>query len=246
MLALAGEDSMGSGLTMGGDTANVQIGNYRWNVANVMSDYYVWYQSYLARIDLAGAAPAQHVEDNYMESIGRKRFYYILCEQVPNEDNFALLRAQWEANHREGMGQTITATIDRWRDDGGMLWAPNFNITVNMPQLKVAEIAGGWVISTVTFSKDNATGQTVQLTLNPKYTYDPEPAQQDAPENADLLAGGNANAADGGAANPNVLGQPVGGVNQNIVNPVNTETLPDGSTFTKDAAGNIIGFTAAP
>ncbi len=46
-------------------------------------------------------------------------------------------RAAWEALRRKGAGTTATLTLPRWRDEGGLIWTPAYDIPVRAPRLRI-------------------------------------------------------------------------------------------------------------
>jgi len=89
-------------------------------------------------------------------------------------------RAQWEAVVRAGRSGTYQITTPGWTQVNGELWSVNTRVPVKSKGLS---IEGDLLITGVTFSKNNQTGTTTQLTLMRPDAFEPKP---EIPPNTDL------------------------------------------------------------
>ena len=80
-------------------------------------------------------------------------------------------RAQWEATVRAARGDTVTVTVQGWRQGDGTLWPINAMARVKLPELQVD---GTLLISSAVYSLDDG-GSTTQLTLKPPSAFLPKP-----------------------------------------------------------------------
>lgn len=69
-------------------------------------------------------------------------------------------RAEHESNRAAGFGISATITTQGWRDDGGILFQPNFLIFVQSPTLK---IFGDMLIEAVTWKQDDKAGSLAEI-----------------------------------------------------------------------------------
>lgn len=81
-------------------------------------------------------------------------------------------RADWEARIRAARSETITVTLQGWRQRSGALWPLNALATVSAP--KLAGILGDMLISQVEFSI-GSDGRETQLNLVRPDAFAPEP-----------------------------------------------------------------------
>ena len=82
-------------------------------------------------------------------------------------------RALWEKNRRFGKAWEVRITTDSWVDSAGNLWEPNTLVDLALPTLKIPKAT--WLISEVTFARDNEKGTTATLLINPPEAFIPEP-----------------------------------------------------------------------
>lgn len=101
---------------------------------------------------------------------------YVLTQGSQPSQSWSQRRADWECNRRYGRSQVAHITVDAWTDASGTLWAPNTTVDV------IADYAGfnatgdkAWVIAEVTFSQNEQSGTTAQLTLMPSLAFSIEP-----------------------------------------------------------------------
>lgn len=86
---------------------------------------------------------------------------------------WATLRWQWEVHRRFGRSFKIDVTIDSWRDSAGKLWTPNTTVKMNIPACRMNNVV--YVISEVTFQRDEENGTTARIIAMPAEAYQVEP-----------------------------------------------------------------------
>lgn len=116
----------------------------------------------------------------------RYRPLLILAEQGQGQNNLVPQRIQWEMARRWGRSQSVTVTVDSWRDSAGKLWTPNQYADIDLPSCKVS---GTWIISTVTYLRDTS-GTRADVTLMPAQAFTPQPAMPYLVDNQALTAAG--------------------------------------------------------
>ncbi len=72
-------------------------------------------------------------------------------------------RAEFEVSHRKGLSQSITLTVQGWRQHNGDLWQPGLRVYVNVPP---AYVKGTLIITECTWNKNP--GATTTMTLKTK------------------------------------------------------------------------------
>ena len=82
-------------------------------------------------------------------------------------------RSLWEKNRRFGKAWEVRIVTDAWRDSAGNLWEPNTLVDLALPTLKIPKAT--WLISEVTFFRDEQKGTTATLIINPPEAFIPEP-----------------------------------------------------------------------
>ena len=135
-------------------------------------------------------------------TVQRNRSKYIVLESG-DFDPFPITtaRAIWEMNRRYGKAFEVEITTDGWRDSAGNLWEPNTLVDLQLPTLKIPQAT--WLIGEVTYSRDNSTGTTCTLRINPSCAYIPEPIVLVPSFAPDVGAGGGPA---GNKNNPNITG----------------------------------------
>jgi prophage tail gpP-like protein len=85
--------------------------------------------------------------------------------------------AIWQMNRNAGRSQIVRVTIPNWRDANGLLWTPNYQVQVQLPQIKVMTPINGQnlVISKVIFKKDAEEGSSCELELMIPAAFQVEP-----------------------------------------------------------------------
>jgi len=86
-------------------------------------------------------------------------------------------RVNWEANVRRGRAQTVTVTVQGWRQQSGDLWPVNALAEVEAVE---AGVNGPLLISRVDYSTSIGEGQIARLTLVDPLTFTPEPVAKKA------------------------------------------------------------------
>lgn len=104
----------------------------------------------------------------------RLRQLIVVSEQPYRGGQLAEARAGWEANRRWGRSQAVRVTCDSWRDDAGMLWAPNFYAPISIPALRITPTTP-WVIASVVYIRDINQGTVAELVLMPAQAFMPAP-----------------------------------------------------------------------
>lgn len=84
----------------------------------------------------------------------------------------AKTRAEWEATVRAARGVTVTATVQGWAQASGALWPVNALVKVVSPTLG---LDGEFLVTSATYSLDDSTGTTTELTLRMPGAFTPEP-----------------------------------------------------------------------
>jgi prophage tail gpP-like protein len=82
-------------------------------------------------------------------------------------------RATWEMARRAGLSRAVRVTADSWRDSAGNLWMPNSMVPIDLPTLKL--VSGQYVISEVSYIRNDAAGTTAELVLMQRDALLPEP-----------------------------------------------------------------------
>lgn len=87
--------------------------------------------------------------------------------------DYAKRRAEWEAKVRAGRADSVSVTVQGWRQGNGELWPVNALVPVRASYLG---IDGEMLITQATYQIDSASGRTTQLELRGPDAYLPEPA----------------------------------------------------------------------
>lgn len=103
----------------------------------------------------------------------RHRRKIILAESGDTDFNVAKRRAYWEVARRSGRSRQLTVVTDGWRDSAGVLYTPNTLVPVDFPALKLPP--NKWLISEVTYSRNEGSGTTATLTIMPPQAFAPQP-----------------------------------------------------------------------
>jgi prophage tail gpP-like protein len=169
VMAQAGSEVMASGFAQG---ENVERAAVSFSLDERYSEYEGHLLSTMAFGDDAGVnAPGigEIVRDS---GVARFRRRYIISEQTQLGRPLAHDRAIWERNRRYGRSQAVNVTCDSWRDAAGALWAPNHQVPIRLPALKLPE--ENWLIAQITYVRDDQ-GQHGLLVLMPREAFAPEP-----------------------------------------------------------------------
>lgn len=116
----------------------------------------------------------------------------VISEQVSvgsanQQQRIATQRATWEMKRRRGRSEVINLTTDNWRDSSGVLWTPNFLVSINHP---AAKVNGIFLISKVSYKKGLGGGTTCDLELMTADAFAIEPISN-VNEISDILANMN-------------------------------------------------------
>jgi prophage tail gpP-like protein len=107
-------------------------------------------------------------------TVQRNRKKYIILESGDYSPfPVTQARALWEKNRRLGKAWEVVIKTDSWRDSAGKLWQPNTLVDLNIPSLKIVNQT--WLISEVTYSRDEDNGTSATLVMNPPGAFIPEP-----------------------------------------------------------------------
>lgn len=167
LLAASGTRRASSGLSWG---VNIE----QWSIERRMDQRFSDYVAVSVTADVNGAVGGSDFYHRKKDpGVPRHRLTYLMTESVAeNPWDFTAKRVDWEASRRAGRSNVITAVVDSWRDDGDLLWSPNTLVSVNLPAVKAGD---SWIISEVTYRKDNQNGTTAQITIMPPSAFTPEP-----------------------------------------------------------------------
>jgi len=103
----------------------------------------------------------------------RGRKHISIVESTLIQKNLAQTAMDWEMNRRYGRSKVLKVKVDSWRDSSGALWTPNTLIPINLPVFELQNIQ--WILSEVTFSRDDKEGTTAQLILMPPEAFTVQP-----------------------------------------------------------------------
>lgn len=181
VLAQVGKTQAGSGFTQGD---NVQAASIAYSMDQRFSNYEAFIQSMDVTSDLGdlGNLIATFIDPN----VRRYRRRVIIAESGDSDFTVAKKRAAWEAVRRFGRSNQLHLTTDSWRDKGGQLWTPNTLARISLPRLKLQD--ANWIISEVTYSRNEESGTTADLVMMPPEAFYPQPillqpAPADVPAN---------------------------------------------------------------
>lgn len=80
----------------------------------------------------------------------------------------------WEKNRRYGRSFRADITTDSWRDSAGTLWTPNTLIDIAIPSIRMLNKVT-YVISEVTYMRDDENGTTCQIVAMPPQAFTVQP-----------------------------------------------------------------------
>ncbi|EKA9715412.1 hypothetical protein OM194_004966, partial [Escherichia coli] len=103
----------------------------------------------------------------------RTRRHVTIVESTLMTTGCAQQAVNWEMNRRYGRSMALNVTVDSWRDSAGVLWQPNTFVPVSIPALGADSL--NWLVSEVTFSRDDETGTTASLVLMPPEAFAVQP-----------------------------------------------------------------------
>jgi prophage tail gpP-like protein len=167
-LAQVGTISAASGFAEGD---NVLEGDVEFAADQRFSTYQAFIQSEDVLSDLGqGGNLLATVND---PNVTRHRGMVIIAEAGGGGLEVAQKRATWEMVRRAGRSRTVRVKVDSWRDSAGTLWTPNTLASVNLPSQKL--VAAGFLISEVSYVRNDEDGTTADITLMPPDAFRPEP-----------------------------------------------------------------------
>lgn len=173
-LTRAGTTSAASGVEQG---VNLQKAEYRRSMNERFSEYTGLSMSVNSISELSPSSGYDTVmlasaSDPEAASM-RTRKYITIVESTLMTNGCAQQAVNWEMNRRYGRSMTLSVTVDSWRDSAGKLWQPNSFVTANVPSLGADSL--NWLVSEVTFSRDDDTGTTAELILMPPEAFSVQP-----------------------------------------------------------------------
>jgi prophage tail gpP-like protein len=168
-LTRAGNAKAGSGFEQG---KNVLAAAITYSMEQRFSQIDAYVQSF-SPLNFLGNDP------NFIASmkdpfVSRHRKHVILAEAGDNTDfEVTKQRATWEAQRRLGRSYQLRLTTDSWRDATGALYAPNTLVPLSLKSLKIEHKT--WLISEVTYNRNEQSGTTCDLTIMPPQAFLPQP-----------------------------------------------------------------------
>lgn len=168
ILSQVGSATSASGFVQG---INIKSAQARFSMGQRFSDYQVVMQS-LFTLGYLGEN-GNLLFDSTDQFVGRNRKKIIVAEA--NDPGFQNIekRAVWEAKRRFGKSYQVQLVTDNWRDSGGKLWTPNTLASISIPAIKMPN--NQFVISEVTYSRDDKNGTEASLILYPATAFNVEP-----------------------------------------------------------------------
>lgn len=171
VLSRVGTDRMSTGAAEG---KNVQSAEVVHSMDQRYSEYRVRRLTFDTLPDTGVAPEADIVAVLPDPGVPRFRPRTVIAEtQQGMRLDSAQARGEWEASRRFGRSTAIRVTVDSWRDGDGNLWAPNRQIDLDLPTLKIGPPSPGmpWVIGTVTFRRDER-GTFADLVVMPAAAFE--------------------------------------------------------------------------
>lgn len=173
-LTRAGTASAASGVTQG---VNLQKAEYTRSMNERFSEYTGLSVSVNSISELSPASCYDSVmlaTASDPEAAGmRTRRHVTIVESTLMTTGCAQQAVNWEMNRRYGRSMALNVTVDSWRDSAGGLWQPNTFVPVSIPALGADSL--NWLVSEVTFSRDDETGTTASLVLMPPEAFSVQP-----------------------------------------------------------------------
>jgi prophage tail gpP-like protein len=167
-LTRVGTTEAASGFKQG---VNVQSAAITYSVDQRYSEVLAFIQSVDTFLELGddGNLIATVTDPN----VYRHRRKIIIAEASDSNFDVAKRRADWEVLRRSGRSHQLNVKTDGWRDSAGVLYTPNTLVPVDFPALKLAPKK--WLISEVTYARDEQSGTTCTLTIMPPEAFDIQP-----------------------------------------------------------------------
>lgn len=164
-----GTDAMASGFEQG---KNIERARVEYSMDQRYSEVNGYIQSFDMFQDLGDGGNLQVMGTD--PNVTRHRRMVVIAE-AGDSLGFPVLqkRVQWEMARRLGRSQAVRVTADSWRDERGRLWSPGSVAPISIPALKI--VNANWVISEVTYSRNEHSGTSADLVLMPKEAFLPQP-----------------------------------------------------------------------
>jgi len=164
-----------------GEGGNIQAAS---SLFDMDSRYSLYKAQLLSMATMSDAGNAGYLIAEIADpGVYRTRIKNIIAETVGGvlSVELAKQRIVWEMNRRNGRSHSITVTVDSWRDSAGTLWQPNTLVDVVCPSCHVdttaaGEAQGPWIISEVTYIRNEGQGDVALLTMMPPLAFSPQPA----------------------------------------------------------------------
>lgn len=173
VLASVGTASHASGFAEGVNVIKADV-SFR------MDERYSEYSPHMFSLQTMNDLPDPNKGNNYPSvydpGVPRYRPFFVISEQSDDRGNLAERRALWEMQRRRGRSQSVRVVCDSWHDSAGQLWAPNTLAPLHLPSLKLPNKK--WLITGVTFFKDDRMGTRAELEMMPPEAMSVEPAAQ--------------------------------------------------------------------
>ncbi len=157
-----------------GNPGNVQAASVHYS----MDQQFSIYKAYLSAINVyndaansdAVLSAVPPVSDG---SVTRYRPHIAIIDSMDAGLQVSKDRLTWECNRRRGRSQQLHVTVNSWRDADGSLWEPNRLVGVNIPTLRIVNQT--WLISEVTYVRNNQGGTTCEMVVMPQEAFAREP-----------------------------------------------------------------------
>lgn len=143
---------------------NILTGSRNASQREIFSEYVVLAQA-------KNSASEQPVTSNQLSASAsnydmRQRVRVVQQDGTPNRAQITK-RAQLLRDYSSGKSESLTYTVQGWRQSNGSLWTPNSMVHVVDP---ILEVFGDYVISSVTYGKSES-GTTTSIQCVPLSTY---------------------------------------------------------------------------
>jgi prophage tail gpP-like protein len=169
VLSRTGKKAAANGFEEG---VNVQSASIDYSIDQMFSEYACYIQTFDTLAELGDNGNLIYTAEE--ELVRRHRKKVIISEAGDDKDfTVTKLRAEWERHVRFGRSFQLHLTTDSWRDKKGDLYTPNTLVPLSLPSLKL--IHAKWLISEVTYSRDEQNGTTCELTILPPEAFTVQP-----------------------------------------------------------------------
>jgi prophage tail gpP-like protein len=167
-----GTNKMATGFRQGDNIEEFEV---TFGADQRFTDYYMTYSAFdqTSEGDDANIWNRRaEIHDPTLRALGRKRPHITVSLQTDNTADFAQRAVGWDMARRIGRSQAVSIRCDKWRDQKGQLWTPNWLATFDMPAAKLHNQS--WVIGTVSYIKDYS-GTHAEVMLMPPGAFSVEP-----------------------------------------------------------------------